>query len=173
MLQNTEIIFDNVRPARLIAVAEGLLGTAMPIEIHQELLGLLRDTLGDDSLKIDSCEIVTDQEQPLRCHVRFTRFDGRYDVVIQFQLDPMELTSVSLARFLHQRSIAVAQQNRVSDYYGGLEPATDKGLRFFTAECPGPLLLDDSVEDIPNLADEEQSEPETLAERRKGFFRRK
>lgn len=72
--------------------------------------------------------------------LRLLKYEGKYDIEFNFDSNELENTTTTiLVKELHEHAKHIALECGVSDFYCGMEPASDEDTRFFTNDELGPL----------------------------------
>jgi hypothetical protein len=140
MGQLAEIVFEDVKSSDLEAV---LLSIADPQSLSpadRERLVRFRAEQRDDAIGLYPVMLAIGDLRIENGACRILRYEGKYDVEINWDYD---LLDNALARqwieAVHERAMETARRYRITQYYAGLEPASDAETRFFTCGSRGPL----------------------------------
>jgi hypothetical protein len=72
--------------------------------------------------------------------LRLVKYGDQFDVDFNFNSDEISNMDVaSLMKYMHRYATDVARESEVKHFFGGMEPASDKGTRYFTDQIYGPL----------------------------------
>lgn len=72
--------------------------------------------------------------------LRFLKYDGKYDIDFTFdEADLIGLNTKELMEGMYTHISDITKQYQISDFFGGIEPASDEDTRYFSSNGCGPL----------------------------------
>lgn len=73
--------------------------------------------------------------------LRLVKYGEKYDIDFSFdESDIADLGTIELMKSLYAHISNFSKQYQISDFFGGLEPASDEDTRYFSSNGFGPLL---------------------------------
>lgn len=72
--------------------------------------------------------------------LRLLKYDGKYDIDFTFdESDLIGLNTKELMGDMYTHILDITKKHQISDFFGGIEPASDKDTRYFSSNGCGPL----------------------------------
>jgi hypothetical protein len=143
MGQLAEIVFEHVKPSVFKSLVSAFLGKTRLTHEQELMVGHFLATQEDAAIVLSPICMARDAIHIDTGAIRILRYgQDYYDVEFTWDLDEcVGIPTRDVIAAVHQVAVAVAEEQGVEHYYGGLEPACDEDTRFFTGRTRGPLLM--------------------------------
>lgn len=147
-----EIIFEDVEKHALASFVMELTGYGKAVKDYRVLseyernvetdwqdcrsvLNIIEEITGG-SLFVNLVSLSMEDITLSPCALRVIQYDDRFDLEISFDSENAHLCEYMLCRF----AAKMAERYHISNFYAGIEPASDQETRIFTCDKPGPLF---------------------------------
>lgn len=150
-----EVVFEGVNKTYVVQILTRLISDAKRIigvectedialmgegQLDIEALESVLNFNGDVSILIKLQEMKAGNAILPSVLLRLVKYDDQFDVDFNFDADELKNMNVALLmRHLHSYAQEVAGECNVGNFFGGMEPASDKSTRYFTNQITGPL----------------------------------
>lgn len=108
---------------------------------YAEALRYFLNFYGDISIIINLDHIKIDDLILPEILLRLVKYGQQYDIDYNFDLNLIKDTPIpDLVKKIHNHTKNIAKDNGISNFFGGMEPASDESTRYFTNNNLGPLV---------------------------------
>lgn len=150
-----EVVFENVAKNNVMELLSHLTPEPRSIVNYQcseknqlintseytETLCYFLNFYGDASMLIHLDHIKIDAVILPEILLRLVKYGEQYDVDYNFDLNLIkDMNMPDLVKKIHNHTKNIAKDINVSNFFGGMEPASDESTRYFTNNNLGPLV---------------------------------